>query len=193
MYTDLRMFDQANEYLDSAADSSERKMLIKKKADWAAKINEPRAAAEMYLSAGETRQAIHLIGEHGWVDMLNDVGRKLDKADTENVRLVAHYLKKHKQLQYARDMYKKVGDFKAVVLIYVDAGEWKEAFSLVDKNPEYREHVGAGDIITVGNLKNPNPFRSTSPTQNIWPSKTGSSTPRRRSTRPAARTRPSAC
>ena len=56
MYTDLRMFDQANEYLDSAADSSERKMLIKKKADWAAKINEPRAAAEMYLSAGETRQ-----------------------------------------------------------------------------------------------------------------------------------------
>ena len=79
MYTDLRMFDQANEYLDSAADSSERKMLIKKKADWAAKINEPRAAAEMYLSAGETRQAIHLIGEHGWVDMLNDVGRKLDK------------------------------------------------------------------------------------------------------------------
>ena len=70
MYTDLRMFDQANEYLDSAADSSERKQLIKKKADWAAKINEPRAAAEMYLSAGETRQAIHLIGEHGWVDML---------------------------------------------------------------------------------------------------------------------------
>ena len=31
------------------------------------------------------------------------------------MRLVAHYLKKHKQLQYARDMYKKVGDFKAVV------------------------------------------------------------------------------
>ena len=31
---------------------------IKKKADWAAKINEPRAAAEMYLSAGETLKAI---------------------------------------------------------------------------------------------------------------------------------------
>jgi intraflagellar transport protein 122 len=86
-------------------------------------------------------QAINLIGEHGWVDMLNDVGRKLDKADTENIRLVAHYLKKHNQLQYAREMFKKVGDFKAVVLIYVDAGEWKEAFSLVEKNPEYKEHV----------------------------------------------------
>ena len=52
MYTDLRMFDLANEYLGSG-DSADRRLLIKKKADWAAKINEPRAAAEMYLSAGE--------------------------------------------------------------------------------------------------------------------------------------------
>ena len=64
MYTDLRMFDQANEYLGGgeggagAADSAERRALILKKADWAAKINEPRAAAEMYLSAGETMKAI---------------------------------------------------------------------------------------------------------------------------------------
>ena len=42
------------------------------------------------------------------MDMLNDVGRKADKADTEAVRLVANYLKKLGQLQYARDMYKKV-------------------------------------------------------------------------------------
>jgi intraflagellar transport protein 122 len=53
MYTDLRMFDLANEYLGSG-DSADRRLLIKKKADWAAKINEPRAAAEMYLSAGES-------------------------------------------------------------------------------------------------------------------------------------------
>ena len=51
MYTDLRMFDLANEFLGSG-DSADRKLLIRKKADWAAKINEPRAAAEMYLSAG---------------------------------------------------------------------------------------------------------------------------------------------
>ena len=140
MYTDLRMFDQANEYLGSA-DSAERRQLIKKKADWAAKINEPRAAAEMYLSAGETVKAIDIIGEHGWVDMLNDVGRKLDKADTESVKLVAHYLKKHGQYQYAREMYKKIGDHGAVVQIYVEAKEWKEAFDLVEKNPEYKEPV----------------------------------------------------
>ena len=64
MYTDLRMFDLANEYLGSGeGNDMERKLLIKKKADWAAKINEPRAAAEMYLSAGETIKAIDIIGK----------------------------------------------------------------------------------------------------------------------------------
>jgi hypothetical protein len=33
----------------------------------------------MYLSAGETTKAIEIIGEHGWVDMLTEVGRKLVK------------------------------------------------------------------------------------------------------------------
>ena len=42
----------------------------------------------MYLSAGETTKAIEIIGEHGWVDMLTVVGRKLDKADVEAVALV---------------------------------------------------------------------------------------------------------
>jgi intraflagellar transport protein 122 len=77
MYTDLRMFDQANEYLGSAADSSERKMLIKKKADWAAKINEPRAAAEMYLSAGETTQvSFKSANSSAWVDTCGHTRRQ---------------------------------------------------------------------------------------------------------------------
>ena len=59
---------------------ADRKNLIRKKAEWAAKINEPRAAAEMFLSAGEAVQAVRIMGEHGWVDMLVDTGRKLDKA-----------------------------------------------------------------------------------------------------------------
>ena len=73
MYTDLRMFDMASEFL-AAGDSSDRKQLIKKKAEWALKINEPRAAAEMFLSAGETIHAIKIMGDNGWVDMLIDTG-----------------------------------------------------------------------------------------------------------------------
>ena len=44
-------------------------MLITKQADWARNINEPRAAAEMYISAGEYVKAIEIIGDHGWADM----------------------------------------------------------------------------------------------------------------------------
>ncbi len=48
---------------------------------------------------------------------------------------VAHHLKRHGQLHYARDMYKKIGDFDAVVKIYVEAKEWQEAFELVENSP----------------------------------------------------------
>ena len=56
------------EFLGSV-DNIDKKALIRKKADWAKNINEPRAAAEMYLSAGETRKALEIIGENGWIDM----------------------------------------------------------------------------------------------------------------------------
>lgn len=68
MYTDLRMFDQAKEFL-ATGDQADRKNLISKQADWARNINEPKAAAEMYISAGEYSKAIDIIGDHGWADM----------------------------------------------------------------------------------------------------------------------------
>lgn len=43
-------------------------MLIIKQADWAKNINEPKAAVEMYITAGEHMKAIEISGEQGWVD-----------------------------------------------------------------------------------------------------------------------------
>lgn len=51
-----------------SGDPKDTKMLIKKQADWAKNINEPKAAVEMYLSAGEHMKAIEISGDHGWVD-----------------------------------------------------------------------------------------------------------------------------
>ena len=36
-----------------------------------------------FFCLGETLKAIDIMGEHGWVDMLTDVGRKLDRAESE--------------------------------------------------------------------------------------------------------------
>ena len=52
-----------------SSDPADKKMLITKQADWAKNINEPKAAAEMYLSAGEYQKAIEIIGDHGWSEM----------------------------------------------------------------------------------------------------------------------------
>jgi len=52
-----------------AEDSKEKQLLLTKQADWASNLNEPKTAAEMYITAGEFSKAIDIIGEHGWADM----------------------------------------------------------------------------------------------------------------------------
>lgn len=68
MYTDLRMFDLAQEFLKEG-DSMDRKELVRKRAEWACSVHEPRAAAELLLSAGEHERAIEIVAEQGWADV----------------------------------------------------------------------------------------------------------------------------
>lgn len=140
MYTDLRMFDYAKEYIGSG-DPMDKKMLITKQADWAKSSNEPKAAAEMYITAGEFCKAIDIIGDHGWGDMLIDLARKLDKADREALSRAAMYLAKLEQYPYAAEVYSKMGDIKSLITLHVEAKHWEDAFTLVDKHPEYKEEV----------------------------------------------------
>lgn len=43
--------------------------IMKKRADWAHDVNDPRAAAEMYLNAGEIPKAVEIIVANGWTSM----------------------------------------------------------------------------------------------------------------------------
>ncbi|XP_078340377.1 intraflagellar transport protein 122 homolog isoform X7 [Crassostrea virginica] len=140
MYTDLRMFDQAKEYIGSG-DPLDKKMLITKQADWAKSSNEPKAAAEMYISAGEFCKAIDIIGEHGWADMMIDLARKLDKADREALSRAAMHLTKMEQYSFAAEVYSKMGDIKALINLHVEAKHWEDAFTLAEKHTEYKEEV----------------------------------------------------
>uniref|UniRef100_A0A8C9FAI8 Intraflagellar transport protein 122 homolog n=1 Tax=Pavo cristatus TaxID=9049 RepID=A0A8C9FAI8_PAVCR len=140
MYSDLRMFDYAKDFLRSG-DPKDTKMLIKKQADWAKNINEPKAAVEMYLSAGEHMKAIEISGDHGWVDMLIEIARKLDKAEREPLSKCAFYFKKLDNPGYAAETYMKVGDLKALVSLHVETHRWEEAFALSEKHPEFKDEV----------------------------------------------------
>ncbi|XP_059679507.1 intraflagellar transport protein 122 homolog isoform X4 [Gavia stellata] len=140
MYSDLCMFDYAKDFLGSG-DPKDTKMLIKKQADWAKNINEPKAAVEMYLSAGEHMKAIEISGDHGWVDMLIEIARKLDKAEREPLSKCAFYFKKLDNPGYAAETYMKVGDLKALVHLHVETHRWEEAFALSEKHPEFKDDV----------------------------------------------------
>uniref|UniRef100_A0A3Q1IH06 Intraflagellar transport protein 122 homolog n=1 Tax=Anabas testudineus TaxID=64144 RepID=A0A3Q1IH06_ANATE len=140
MYTDLRMFEYAKEFV-GATDPKSSRVLMTKQADWAKSSNEPRAAAEMYLSAGEHLKAIDIIGEHGWADLLIDIARKLDKAEREPLAKCALYFKKLKHHGYASETYSKMGDLQALVQLHVETRHWEEAFSLVEKHPHFKNDV----------------------------------------------------
>ncbi|XP_008073019.1 intraflagellar transport protein 122 homolog isoform X3 [Carlito syrichta] len=140
MYTDLRMFEYAKDFLGSG-DPKETKMLITKQADWARNIKEPKAAVEMYISAGEHIKAIEISGNHGWVDMLIDIARKLDKAEREPLLLCARYFKKLNNPGYAAETYLKIGDLKSLVQLHVETQRWDEAFALGEKHPEFKDDI----------------------------------------------------
>ncbi|XP_054992068.1 intraflagellar transport protein 122 homolog isoform X2 [Sorex araneus] len=140
MYSDLRMFEYAKDFLGSG-DPKETKMLITKQADWARNINEPKAAVEMYMSAGEHTKAIEISGDHGWVDMLIDIARKLDKAEREPLLLCAQYFRKLDNPGYAAETYLKIGDLKSLIQLHVDTQRWDEAFALGEKHPEYKDDI----------------------------------------------------
>ena len=68
LFTDLRLFYQAQEYLGGDS-TTERINVLKKRTDWAQDIHDPRAAAEMYLNAGEILKAVEIIAANGWTSM----------------------------------------------------------------------------------------------------------------------------
>jgi intraflagellar transport protein 122 len=55
-----------------------------------------------------------------------DIARKLDKADREALNKCAHYLKKMDQYAYASEIYTKMGDTKALVMLHVEAKHWDD-------------------------------------------------------------------
>ncbi|XP_057296410.1 intraflagellar transport protein 122 homolog [Hydractinia symbiolongicarpus] len=140
MFTDLRMFEYAKEFLGSS-DQRNVKKLIKKQAEWCKTTNDPRAAADMFIAAGEFLKAVEILGENGWSEKLVELGRNLNKADKEPLTRCAQYLQQLRQFNYAGEMYLKLGDTKQLVKLYVESLQWDEAFLLAEKHPELKDEV----------------------------------------------------
>ncbi|XP_060520600.1 intraflagellar transport protein 122 homolog [Cylas formicarius] len=137
MYTDLRMFDEAREFLGSGDDDD----LVRRKADWARNINEHRAAADMYLSVGDVAAAVDIYAEKGWADQLVELGRRLDKSERQHLEAIARHLRRLERPRSAAEIYRRLGDSEAVLRLHVEAKEWAQAFEVVRDQPKYNAVV----------------------------------------------------
>jgi intraflagellar transport protein 122 len=132
MYSDLKMFDLAQDFLKEDEDNDNRRELVKKKAEWACSVHEPRAAAELLLSAGEIERAIEIVAEQGWADLLLDIGRKLQSTEKTSLQLIAKHLKNFKALPLAAEIYRKLGEEAQVIQLHIENRDWNEAFRLAE-------------------------------------------------------------
>lgn len=119
----------------------DRTVLLRRRAEWAKSLGEPRAAAEMFLSAGDVDRAISIIAEYGWIDMLIKVGRQLDKADRDNLSMIAKKLRQLGASHGAAEIFSRLGDDPDVADVLVDAQAWPEAFELAERNPKLKSRV----------------------------------------------------
>lgn len=128
-------------HINNLFDFQDRTVLLRRRAEWAKSLGEPRAAAEMFLSAGDIDRAISIIAEYGWIDMLIKVGRQLDKADRDNLSMIAKKLKQLGASHGAAEIFSRLGDDPDVADVLVDAQAWPEAFELAERNPKLKSRV----------------------------------------------------
>nr|XP_032527265.1 intraflagellar transport protein 122 homolog isoform X2 [Danaus plexippus plexippus] len=138
LYLDLRMFNKAQEYVGEGEGVTK---LARQRAEWARRVNEPRAAAEMYLAAGDVRSAATILAESGRRDMLIELARKMDKGSSESLRHLAEALVTAGEYPTAGDVYHRLGDYKKMAQLAVTAGDWVRAFSLAREHEECRRDV----------------------------------------------------
>ncbi|CAI4224555.1 unnamed protein product [Auanema sp. JU1783] len=140
LFTDLKMFDDAQDVMTKASGETQ-KMLMRKKADWARDSNQPKVAAEMLISSGDLDKATQLIIENDWMDLAINLMRKLDRGDMETLRSLAGYFVKKGEYSMASKIYTSLSDTKAIILMHIHAGHWTDAFAIADRYPKYVEDV----------------------------------------------------
>ncbi|VVD05909.1 unnamed protein product [Leptidea sinapis] len=68
MYVELRMFSKAQEVAEQTG-GADAACLTRLRAEWARRVDEPRAAADMYLAAGDVRRAAAVLRDSGKTHM----------------------------------------------------------------------------------------------------------------------------
>ncbi|XP_048488903.1 intraflagellar transport protein 122 homolog [Plutella xylostella] len=137
LYTDLRMFNKAQELV---TDSAGGLALARRRAEWARHAGSPSAPA-MFLACGDVPRAAELLQAAQRPAQLIELSRKLELGSRDALRHVAGALEAVGERAAAAAVYERLADYKKVAELAVAAGDWDRAFSLAEERSEVRRLV----------------------------------------------------
>ncbi|KEG14974.1 putative WD40 protein [Trypanosoma grayi] len=138
MFCDLKMWPEAKKVCSNELHLKE---LIRQQARWAEDSQNYVEAASLYQACGDPAKAIQMMCFAGQVEKLLEMCRELPKSEVALITECANYFKKNGATQYALDAYEKVGDIRSLIALHVEVEEWRKAFSLLDRYPQYIRDV----------------------------------------------------
>ncbi|KAI1724928.1 intraflagellar transport protein like protein [Ditylenchus destructor] len=118
MFADLRMFDQAQEFLANSSPETQ-KQLLRRKAEWAHNSNDMVLAADIVINAA----------------------RKLDRSEANLLREIGNYLAKKGEFTAATTIFNRINDVKSIINMHMNAGHWEDALALAERNPSMNADV----------------------------------------------------
>lgn len=138
MFSDMKMWDEARKVCNN---EDHLKSLITQQARWAEDSQNYLEAATLYENCGDFPKAVTMLGKAGDMDRLNKLCRTLPKSENELIAICARQFKENATIPYAIEAYEKIGDNRSLIQVFVDQGDWKRAFSTMEKSPQYAREV----------------------------------------------------
>lgn len=147
MYSDLRLFDAAQELLRSSGAQADQRSLAANRARWQSQMQsaldtQPRLAAESALQAGQWARALPLMRQLGAVDLLLVASRRIDvQQHPAAARQCAQLLLQHGQIGPAAEFLEKLQDYHQLAEIYTQNRDWAKAFTLLRQHPAVKQAI----------------------------------------------------
>jgi len=140
MFSDLRKWEEAEEFAQNC-DSIDVKDLMRRQAEWSIEMNDSAGAAKMWIAAGDFEKAIKILTELRDGPALHNLARNLTKMQVRELQSCAAAFTMMDQHEYAREVYVKLGDMKALIEVYVQLHRWDDAIALLPSHPEHKRDV----------------------------------------------------
>jgi len=147
LFSDLWMWDEAKKIAKKNPNAAGSKMFINHLNLEHAKTLEARSewrkAAEQYCAAEDFNKAVTIFNDQHDPEGIIQIARTLDvEKHSGLLHKCAKMLFKFEAYHYAREIYEKVNNIKALVGLHVQIEAWDEAFLLLKKHPgQYEQDV----------------------------------------------------